>query len=83
MKRIDEIIKANRQGKPIALPSICSAHPQILAASILLAEQHDVALLVEATSNQVNQHGGYTGMRPNDFIKFVYDFVFSYNRAGS
>jgi D-tagatose-1,6-bisphosphate aldolase subunit GatZ/KbaZ len=27
--------------------------------------------LIEATSNQVNQDGGYTGMRPADFNRFV------------
>ncbi|WP_205301930.1 class II D-tagatose-bisphosphate aldolase non-catalytic subunit, partial [Salmonella enterica] len=26
----------------------------------------------EATSNQVNQFGGYTGMKPADFRDFVY-----------
>ena len=29
-------------------------------------------VLVEATSNQVNQHGGYTGMRPPDFRELVH-----------
>lgn len=29
-------------------------------------------LLVEATCNQVNQDGGYTGMTPADFISFVH-----------
>ena len=28
-------------------------------------------LLVEATANQVNQFGGYTGMQPADFRRFV------------
>ena len=27
--------------------------------------------LIEATSNQVNQDGGYTGMTPEDFRRFV------------
>lgn len=27
--------------------------------------------LIEATSNQVNQDGGYTGMQPEDFVAFV------------
>lgn len=29
-------------------------------------------LLVEATSNQVDQFGGYTGMTPADFCGFIY-----------
>ncbi len=29
-------------------------------------------MLIEATSNQVNQFGGYTGMTPADFREFVF-----------
>ena len=32
-------------------------------------------LLIEATCNQVNQFGGYTGMRPADFRALVYDIA--------
>ena len=28
-------------------------------------------MLVESTSNQVNQDGGYTGVKPSDFVAFV------------
>lgn len=31
----------------------------------------DTHLLLEATSNQVNQEGGYTGMTPADFVQFI------------
>ncbi|MCJ8323168.1 MAG: class II D-tagatose-bisphosphate aldolase, non-catalytic subunit [Rhizobiales bacterium] len=73
MQIIDKIIKDNRNGKAVAIPSICSAHPSVLKASLLLAKMQNKPLLVEATSNQVNQYGGYTGMTPVDFIEFVYD----------
>lgn len=36
-------------------------------------------LLIEATCNQVNQFGGYTGMRPGDFRALVHNVA---NRAG-
>ena len=65
------VIAANNRGQAVAIPSVCSAHPDVLRASLLLAERLDRALVVEATSNQVNQDGGYTGMRPADFISFV------------
>lgn len=71
MKQLRDLIARNRNGSGEALPSVCSAHPDVLAASLLLAEEWDVPLLVEATSNQVNQFGGYTGMTPTDFIAFV------------
>ena len=70
MKELREIIARNLAGSAEAMPSVCSAHPDVLAASVLLAEEADVPLLVEATSNQVNQFGGYTGMKPADFIGF-------------
>lgn len=53
------------------IPSICSAHPVVIEASMLHALKADSHLLVEATCNQVNQDGGYTGMTPADFRQFV------------
>lgn len=66
-----KVIAANRAGRCVSIPSVCSAHPEVLRASLGLAERLDRALVIEATSNQVNQEGGYTGMRPADFIAFV------------
>ena len=70
MADLTQIIRANRAGGP-PLPSVCSAHEDVLVASLLLAEALDRPLLVEATSNQVNHQGGYTGMTPADFIAHV------------
>jgi len=53
------------------IPSICSAHPIVIEASMLHALKVGTHLLVEATCNQVNQDGGYTGMTPADFRTFV------------
>jgi D-tagatose-bisphosphate aldolase class II non-catalytic subunit len=71
MKELRDLIARNRAGSGEAMPSVCSAHPDVIAASVLLAQEMRVPLLIEATSNQVNQLGGYTGMRPADFIRFV------------
>jgi D-tagatose-bisphosphate aldolase class II non-catalytic subunit len=65
---ITDIVRRNRAGETAALPSICSAHPDVLRASLLLAQSLDQPALIEATSNQVNQFGGYTGMTPVDFV---------------
>jgi len=51
--------------------SVCSAHPWVIRASVQQAIADGSPLLIEATSNQVNQHGGYTGMRPADFRELV------------
>ena len=64
-------IAANRTGFPVGMPSWCTAHPETLAA-ILQGYRDDTApILIEATCNQVNQFGGYTGMAPADFVAFV------------
>jgi D-tagatose-1,6-bisphosphate aldolase subunit GatZ/KbaZ len=62
-----EIVAANRAGGRRGIPSACSAHPLALEACVDQAVADGAPLLVEATCNQVNQDGGYTGMRPADF----------------
>ncbi|MFN4192001.1 MAG: class II D-tagatose-bisphosphate aldolase non-catalytic subunit [Tabrizicola sp.] len=75
MPDLRRIIARNRAGEAIAIPSVCTAHAQALEASLTLAETLDQPLVVEATSNQVNQEGGYTGLTPAAFIGFVQDIA--------
>ena len=57
-------------GAPLqALPSICSSNPLVLQSACEFGARQHAPLVIEATSNQVNQHGGYTGMRPADFVR--------------
>ncbi len=51
--------------------AVCSAHPLVLQAAAHQASRDGTLLLVEATANQVNLTGGYTGMTPADFADFV------------
>lgn len=51
--------------------SVCSAHPDVIAAAAALAQEYGALLLLESTSNQVDQFGGYTGMTPQDFIAYA------------
>ncbi|SFM59064.1 D-tagatose-1,6-bisphosphate aldolase subunit GatZ/KbaZ, partial [Pleomorphomonas diazotrophica] len=53
------------------IPSICSAHPVVIEAAMRHAGRLGLPVLIEATCNQVNQDGGYTGMTPGDFRDFV------------
>lgn len=53
------------------IPSVCSAHPLVIEAALRRALIEGVPALIEATCNQVNQEGGYTGMAPADFRAFV------------
>src|SRR5690606_2270274 len=49
------------------------AHPIVIEAALRHALRADApVVLFEATCNQVNQEGGYTGMTPADFVRFVH-----------
>ena len=62
---------ARRAGRPYGIASVCSAHPAVLRAALRRAAKSGGPVLIEATCNQVNQFGGYTGMTPADFVAFV------------
>lgn len=66
-----DIAKWRERSGPSGIPSICSAHPVVLEAAMRSVLPSALPLLVEATCNQVNQEGGYTGMTPDDFRAFV------------
>jgi D-tagatose-bisphosphate aldolase class II non-catalytic subunit len=68
---LSEVLLAQKGGRKRGLVSICSAHPDVLQAAIRRAAREGTGLLVESTCNQVNQFGGYTGMTPADFVRFV------------
>jgi D-tagatose-1,6-bisphosphate aldolase subunit GatZ/KbaZ len=68
---LEQLAASWHQGKPRGICSICSAHPWVLEAAIEQALEDGSHLLVEATSNQVNHQGGYTGMQPEDFRGLV------------
>ena len=60
--RIQQHLAKRQDGNPTGIYSVCSAHPWVIRAAAEQAVQDGSLLLVEATSNQVNQFGGYTGM---------------------
>jgi D-tagatose-1,6-bisphosphate aldolase subunit GatZ/KbaZ len=71
MSILQQLSSSFLNGSPIGIYSVCSAHPLVLEAAVRLAVADGTSLLVEATSNQVNQFGGYTGMSPADFREFA------------
>ena len=71
MKAIREVIAEHKAGRAVGIYSACSAHPLVIEAALAHARRESGSVLIEATSNQVNQDGGYTGMRPADFSRFV------------
>ena len=65
----------SRRTAPTGVTSVCSAHPQVLRAALRLAKRQNQEVLIEATCNQVNQFGGYTGQTPKNFAAFVADLA--------
>ncbi|WP_054311326.1 D-tagatose-bisphosphate aldolase, class II, non-catalytic subunit [Mesorhizobium sp. 1M-11] len=63
------------RGERGGITSICSAHPLVIEAALLEGIATGTDVLIEATCNQVNQEGGYTGMTPADFRQFVEDIA--------
>ena len=66
------LIQSHKSGSNVGICSICSAHPLVIEAGLTFDLNTNRKVLIEATSNQVNQFGGYTGMKPVDFRDFVY-----------
>jgi len=65
------ILAENRTGRARSIYSVCSAHRFVLEAAFAQAKQDNSPLLIEATCNQVNQDGGYTGLTPSRFREYV------------
>lgn len=65
------VLMRNLAGEQAGIASVCSAHPLVLRAAMELAVANGQIALIEATCNQVNQYGGYTGMRAADFVALV------------
>jgi D-tagatose-1,6-bisphosphate aldolase subunit GatZ/KbaZ len=70
-----DTVERHKSGEAVGVYSVCSAHPLVIEASVLQVLGEDGYLLVEATSNQVDQFGGYTGMKPQDFRGLVLDLA--------
>jgi D-tagatose-1,6-bisphosphate aldolase subunit GatZ/KbaZ len=66
-----DTISRHKTGEPVGIYSVCSAHPTVVEAAIAQAAADGSYVLIEATSNQVDQYGGYTGLRPAEFRELV------------
>ena len=70
-----QTLKQNRTSGTGVAVSVCSAHPDVLRATFRVARDYDHFALIESTSNQVDQYGGYTGMTPADFVAMVHSIA--------
>jgi len=75
MKALQELLRGHKAGSAGGIYSVCSSHPMVIEAALRVAARHEHWLLLEATSNQVNQFGGYSGMTPQDFRAYVTDIA--------
>ncbi|MDW3222765.1 MAG: class II D-tagatose-bisphosphate aldolase, non-catalytic subunit [Paracoccaceae bacterium] len=71
MSAVHDMIARNRAGEAIGLPCFCTANEYVLRAVLSYAKQTGFPTVIEATCNQVNQYGGYTGMTAADFIAWL------------
>lgn len=71
MHPLQKMIELQKQHKAVGIYSACTANRQVLTACMKRALETHTILLIEATANQVDQYGGYTGMKPADFMEFV------------
>ena len=68
---LTKLAGADAAARMRGITSVCSAQPLELEAALRRGFAADVPVLIEASCNQVNQEGGYTGMTPRDFRTFV------------
>lgn len=66
-----DLMSENREGKKKGIYSVCTANADVLEACFKQAKNDGSVILIESTSNQVDQSGGYTGMKPADFVQYV------------
>ena len=74
----ENLIKSKENDNPKGIVSICSSNPYVLKAFFKRESKTNEMLLIESTSNQVNQYGGYTGMKPIDFRNYVFSLAHEY-----
>ena len=68
---VKDILSSRESGRTVGVYSACTASELAIEACIDRAMLNGDMVLIEATANQVNQYGGYTGMAPADYARFV------------
>lgn len=68
---LKKIAADNKSGLPVGVFSVCTANPLVIRAAMRHSKKLGYPLVLESTSNQCNQFGGYTGMTPRDYVDMV------------
>lgn len=72
---LKKIVELQKQGKNVGIYSACSANEYVIEAVMKRGISDSSCVLIESTANQCDQNGGYTGMTPADFKKFVFEIA--------
>ena len=72
---LKEMVVKRQHGIHCGVPSFCCANKIVIEAVLDQAQRFGDTALIEATSNQVNQDGGYMDMTPMDFTNYVYSIA--------
>ena len=72
---IQLLMEQRRNGQNCGIESVCSANEYVLEVALRRSKLFNAPVLIEATANQVNQFGGYTGMYPQDFYRRIMEFL--------
>jgi D-tagatose-1,6-bisphosphate aldolase subunit GatZ/KbaZ len=74
-RRLHDLRCDHLAGRRGGMAAICSVRREVLEAAMESALSRDGPLLIEATANQVNQFGGYSGMTPAAFAAYIDDLA--------
>lgn len=74
-KYFEKFIFDAKNGSPRSICSVCSSNRLVIEAALEEGVRTGNPVLIEATANQANQFGGYTGMKPGDFAEYVYSIA--------
>ncbi|MEG1003516.1 class II D-tagatose-bisphosphate aldolase, non-catalytic subunit [Clostridium sp.] len=72
---ISNIVKRYKNGEEVGIFSVCCSNQYVIEAAMERLKDTSMHLLIESTANQVDQFGGYTGMKPKDYINYIYDLA--------
>lgn len=75
MHPIKELVTKYKSGEKIGIFSVCCSNKYVIEAAMDRLKNKEMYLLIESTANQVDQFGGYTGMIPKDFVKYIYSLA--------
>lgn len=72
---LKKIVELQKHGENVGIYSVCSANGYVIEAALKRGLSDNSCVLIESTANQCDQNGGYTGMKPADFKKYVLDIA--------